>query len=83
MAVVGIDIGSIWAKVVLLEDKQIKASLIQPTGMHMLEAADKIFHEVCKKAEISPAKVGKTVATGYGRTIIPWATRSSCPNLKS
>ena len=76
MVSAGIDVGSLWTKVIILNEGQVKASSVRPTGMHMLATAEDAFRDACTKAGLSPKDITKVVGTGYGRVIIPWATKS-------
>lgn len=76
MIVAGIDIGSLWSKVIILEEEIIRASIVRRSGLRMLDTAKAVFQEACEKAKISSDKISNIVATGYGRVKIPWATKS-------
>ena len=76
MIVAGIDIGSLWTKVVILQEGIIKASSVRRSGLRMLDTAKAAFREACEKAETPADKISRIVATGYGRVNIPLATRS-------
>lgn len=76
MITAGIDIGSLWTKGVVLQDNRICAYEIQPTGMQSGAAAEKVFEHALVKAQLSRSDIGKIIATGYGRAIVPWATRT-------
>ncbi|MFH1087767.1 MAG: BadF/BadG/BcrA/BcrD ATPase family protein, partial [Chloroflexota bacterium] len=72
----GIDIGSLWTKVVVLNETGVRGSVVRRTGMHMLETARECFRDACAEAVLSADDVQKVVATGYGRVSVPWATKS-------
>jgi len=80
MFVAGVDIGSLWSKAVILKNESDKgkicAQAVKPTGMRAQESADAVLNEALKDASLSRIDIEKTVATGYGRVIIPWATRT-------
>jgi predicted CoA-substrate-specific enzyme activase len=80
MFVAGIDIGSLWAKAVILEnesnERKIYAQAVKPTGMRAQESADAVLDEALKNASVSRMDIEKTVATGYGRVTVPWATKT-------
>ena len=69
---IGIDIGSTCAKAVVLDaEKRILERFLLPTGWSSVETAEK------QKEQLSswmPDAV--TVATGYGRSCVPFADRS-------
>jgi predicted CoA-substrate-specific enzyme activase len=67
MITVGIDIGSLAAKAVLLNGNTIQGVMIQPTGWQPKSTAEKIYHEVIRQAGYKPQDVKYIVGTGYGR----------------
>ena len=72
---VGIDIGSTSAKVVAMDrENKIVYKKVMPTGWSSLETAE-IIQDDLEKSGISSG--GRTVvATGYGRTSVPYADRT-------
>ena len=74
MIVGGIDIGSLTAKSVILQDGQMHYA-IQPTGIDMAKVAEEVVNAALDKAGLSFSDVGSFVATGYGRINIPFAKR--------
>jgi len=65
--VVGLDMGSVSTKAVVLEDSQIVGYVILPTGVNPQESGKKAINEACERAGISPKDIEYVVATGYGR----------------
>ncbi|MDY6835618.1 MAG: acyl-CoA dehydratase activase [Chloroflexota bacterium] len=80
MFVAGIDIGSLWAKVVILENERDEIKIhvqgVKPTSMRAQESAEVVLEEALKNGSLSRADIEKTVATGYGRITVPWATKT-------
>lgn len=72
----GVDVGSRTAKVVILEDEEIKASNIISTGPESVKTAMKVLDEVLKKINITISDLSYIVTTGYGRYIAPFANES-------
>jgi (R)-2-hydroxyacyl-CoA dehydratese activating ATPase len=64
---VGIDIGSITSKAVLMKDGKILVSKVVFTGYNVETAGRKVFDDVLDEAGLPPEAVGRIVATGYGR----------------
>jgi len=64
---VGIDIGSITSKAVLMKEGEILASKVVFTGYNVETAGRKVFDDVLAEAGLPPEAVGRIVATGYGR----------------
>lgn len=67
MAFVGIDVGSVAAKAVVLHEHRIIASALGPTGWSPKEAGRSVFEMALNKAGINQSDVQKVVGTGYGR----------------
>lgn len=63
----GIDIGSITSKAVLMKEGIILAAKVVFTGYNVETAAKKVFDDVLAEAGLPPEAVGRIVATGYGR----------------
>jgi len=74
--VAGIDIGSRAAKAVILEDKSILSSAICDTGPESVKASYTVMEEALKGARISLNDIQYTVATGYGRVLVPFANKN-------
>ncbi len=74
MYTIGIDIGSMSANGVLLnEKKEILSSVIIPTGASSKKAADKTFHQILTEYKLSERDIDYIIATGYGRVKVPFA----------
>lgn len=76
MIFAGIDIGSRAAKAVILRDNTIISSAIRDTGPESVKTSHALREEVLKKAGISTGDVQYTVATGYGRVLVPFANEN-------
>jgi predicted CoA-substrate-specific enzyme activase len=70
----GVDIGSTMTKVVL-QDKEISAAIIGPTGAEHRRLANKVMEQALAQAGISFEEVAYVVATGYGRVNVPFADK--------
>jgi predicted CoA-substrate-specific enzyme activase len=73
---VGIDIGSITSKAVLMKKGIILASKVIFTGYNVETAGRKVFDDVLTETGLPPEAVGKIVATGYGRKGVSFAHES-------
>ncbi len=73
MIVAGIDIGSRAAKAVLLKEGQIISSVIRDTGAESIKTAYLSIDAVLRGAGLSLNDIDYTVATGYGRVLVPFA----------
>lgn len=68
MITAGIDIGSLTAKTVILENNQILGWSLIPTGADSVQTARKVM--------VSFSYLDFIVATGYGRVVVPFAKRN-------
>lgn len=76
MFVVGIDAGSTATKAVLLEDENLIAWSMNPTGWSPRETAKNIFTSLLEKTGVEEGSLAAVVATGYGRMGISFATKT-------
>jgi predicted CoA-substrate-specific enzyme activase len=73
----GIDIGSLSADTVIVDDKgKMVAYTIIPTGANSKLSGEKCFNETLEKAGITKQDLGYIVATGYGRISVPFADKA-------
>jgi predicted CoA-substrate-specific enzyme activase len=63
----GIDVGSITTKAVLLKNGRIDAFKVIFTGYNVEAAAVRVAEEVLAAVDVAPERLRKTIATGYGR----------------
>ncbi|MHA1263200.1 MAG: acyl-CoA dehydratase activase, partial [Candidatus Freyarchaeota archaeon] len=75
MYTAGIDIGALTAKSVILEDGEILAYTIIPSGSNSKETAQRVMEATLSEAGLSQDDVTFTVATGYGRVNVPFADK--------
>jgi len=73
MIVAGIDIGSRAAKVVIMNDNSVVSSAICDTGPDSIKTSYKTIETALKGTGISLNDIRYTVATGYGRVLVPFA----------
>lgn len=71
----GIDIGASTAKVVVFDDK-IVSKVVIPSRFDPVRTAEKVFEKGLQNAGITREDVHYTVATGYGRAMVPMASKS-------
>ena len=76
MIVAGIDIGSRAAKAVILKDKSILSSAICDTGPESVKTSYRVMEEALKGTVLSLDDIQYTVATGYGRVLVPYANQN-------
>lgn len=75
MYFLGIDIGAVSAKGVIVKDKNVLARAVLDTGSNVKRAADTVLQSLLKEARITIDEVLMTVATGYGRSSVPFADK--------
>lgn len=71
--VLGIDIGSVYTKGVLLKGEEPLRSFICPSGGNFQLAADKARETLLRSAGLSSSQIERTVATGYGSRQVLYA----------
>jgi len=72
----GIDIGSLTAKALILEDKEILGFNVIRVKKTPVESAESVFEEILSKININRNEVQFVVSTGYGRDNIPFSDKS-------
>ncbi len=67
MYTVGVDIGSLVTKIILLKDGRIVDFVIDRSSYQFNEVGNQLFTQLLEKNNIEKAEVDKIVSTGYGR----------------
>lgn len=75
MYFLGIDIGAVSAKGVIVKDKKVFSRTVLDTGSNVERAADSVLQSLLQEAHITINEVRRTVATGYGRSSVPFADK--------
>ncbi len=73
MIFAGIDIGSRAAKVIIMDDDKIISSAIIDTGPESVKTAYAAMETALKPIGLSLNDITYTIATGYGRILVPFA----------
>ena len=76
MIACGIDVGSLSAEAVIFVDDNLEAYSLIRTGPDSAETAQSALKTVLEKTGIREQDIDYTVATGYGRVIVPFADRN-------
>jgi predicted CoA-substrate-specific enzyme activase len=76
MVTVGIDVGSITAKAVMVQDGNVISQELIPTGYNARSAGEKILQNVIKNVGLEFSSVDKIIATGYGRNSVAGAHKT-------
>lgn len=87
MIVAGIDMGSLSAKAVIMEDERLLSSSIILARPDSTETAQEVMDQVLRNTGLSLCRIENIVSTGYGRVNVPFArkniTEISCHALGS
>lgn len=75
MLFVGIDVGSIATKAVLLDQDQVFHKTV-PTGWSPREAGRQVFDQLLLDHGLSAGDIHSVIGTGYGRIALPFADKS-------
>ena len=75
MFIVGIDIGSTITKIVIKNEREVRATVIKPTGAEHRRLAHKIMQDALLQAGLAFDQIDYIVATGYGRINVPFADK--------
>ena len=76
MLTIGIDVGSITAKAVMIGDGEVVASKLIMTGYNTRKAAEKVFDAVVNESGIDRSAVARIISTGYGRNSVAFADKT-------
>ena len=81
MHVAGIDVGSVAAKALVLEEQpgrepRVAGRAVRPTGWNAAEAGQLVLEQACAAAQVARESLERIVATGYGRISLPFADKS-------
>jgi len=76
MLFAGIDIGSRAAKAVIMRDNEILSTAIRDTGPESVKTSQALIRDVLEGTGQSLEDIDYTVATGYGRVLVPFANEN-------
>jgi len=76
MITVGIDIGSITAKAAILDQGQLRGTVVQGTGYDAKAASEAGFQKVLDLSGYEKQQVDFVISTGYGRKSVAFADKS-------
>jgi predicted CoA-substrate-specific enzyme activase len=71
----GLDIGSTITKVVIKDEQEICATVIQPTDAEHRRLAHKVMEDALGQLNLSFDNIASIIATGYGRINVPFADK--------
>lgn len=76
MITLGVDIGSLTGKAVVMQDDEIVAWDLIPTGADSVETGTTVTQNALEKAGMKLEDMAFIVSTGYGRIVIPFANKN-------
>ncbi len=76
MITVGIDVGSITAKVAILKDGKLIGESLMLTGYNAEKAGKKVFKEIMSEMKLDLGSPTRIIATGYGRNSVTFADKA-------
>jgi predicted CoA-substrate-specific enzyme activase len=76
MLTIGVDIGSLTGKALVLEDDRIRAWELVLTGPDSVETGTSVTESALAKAGVALRDMDFIVSTGYGRIVIPFAHKN-------
>lgn len=76
MIVCGVDVGSLSGEAVLMENERLLGYSIVRTSHDSAQTAWNALQEALERSSLSQDQITFTVATGYGRVIVPFAQRN-------
>jgi (R)-2-hydroxyacyl-CoA dehydratese activating ATPase len=76
MKTCGIDIGSVTAKGVIMEENRIQATIIQFTGYNARAAGESVLQNLLNQTGLKQEQLAAIVATGYGRNSVDFADKT-------
>jgi len=76
MLFAGIDIGSRAAKAVIMRDNEILSTAIRDTGPESVKTSQSLIRDVLEGTGQALEDIDYTVATGYGRVLVPFANEN-------
>ncbi|WP_294446541.1 acyl-CoA dehydratase activase [uncultured Mailhella sp.] len=78
MPVAGIDVGSVAAKAVILDEltNNVLAHALVPTGWNPRQAGEDALDRACAQAGVDRPALTRVTGTGYGRIALPFADKT-------
>lgn len=76
MITVGVDIGSVGTKCLVLDENKILSTAVLPTGARPKITAQMVVAQALAEAKLRPTDVSHTVSTGYGRRVVEFGEKS-------
>ena len=75
MISIGIDVGSVAAKIAAFDGEKIIATGLLPTGWSPKSVGEQLLEEILEKLILLKDKIKSIVGTGYGRVSLPFVDK--------
>ena len=76
MITIGIDVGSITTKAVMMKDGALVSAKVINTGYNTKNAGETVLEDIISEVRIKRSSIERIVATGYGRNSVPFADKA-------
>ncbi len=76
MITIGIDVGSITTKAVMMKDGAVVSAKVINTGYNTKNAGETVLEDIISEVRIKRSSIERIVATGYGRNSVPFADKA-------
>lgn len=76
MITIGIDVGSITTKAVMMKDGALVSAKVINTGYNAKNAGETVLEDIISEVRIKRSSIKRIVATGYGRNSVPFADKA-------
>ncbi len=76
MITIGIDVGSITTKAVMMKDGALVSAKVINTGYNAKNAGETVLEDIISEVRIKRSSIERIVATGYGRNSVPFADKT-------
>ena len=76
MITIGIDVGSITTKAVMMKDGAVVSAKVINTGYNAKNAGETVLEDIISEVRIKRSSIERIVATGYGRNSVPFADKT-------
>ncbi len=75
MITIGIDVGSITTKAVMMKDGALVSAKVINTGYNTKNAGETVLEDIISEVRTKRSSIERIVATGYGRNSVPFADK--------
>lgn len=76
MITIGVDVGAITTKAVMMKDGAVVSAKVINTGYNAKNAGETVLEDIISEVRIKRSSIERIVATGYGRNSVPFADKT-------